>query len=453
MLDRLPGRLALAARLLRAEGARSLLERWRERRSETARRRRFEVVALPQAAALLGAGETLNVLPFPLHSGLGGVAIALAARLARERTLRPTALLSHEPAGWRLEVVRQETMVAVELGGEGWSSLVQRPTASGLAVIRATAMALRSRVLHLESLAGVQLDGLAEIAGILAVVVSAHDFALFCRRPNLIEQPSGRFCGFSRDLERCLRCLAVDDPCASFAETDERRQAASRLLRNAAAVIHVSDFARRSHIDLFPELDPDLQQVIPPALEVEDPEPHRPPRWPPRHVAFVGQAADHKGLPDFVAASANVRARHPEVGWSVLGGGTPSGLATVRDSGIAVLGYFRPATLLRRLAEHRIDLAVLPSRFPETHSLVLDGCVQAGVPVLAASVGALGERVRELRAGWTFDAAQGASGLTEQLFKVLQGSVPLPTPEAELLPGQAEVALAHCALYERLVAR
>ncbi len=452
----LPARLALAARLVRAEGLRSILERWRERQSETNRRRRYEEGTLDGAASLLGAGETLNVLPFPFRSALGGVPIALAARLTREQDLRPVALLSHEAPGWRLEIAHRGQFVAVDLGGERWRSLTQRPTAADEAILRTAAEALQTRVLHLESLAGLQMSGLAALLAPRAVVISAHDFALFCRRPNLVEEPSGRFCGFSRDPHRCLRCLAVDDPRATFAETSERREAASSLLGSAAAIVHVSDFARRSHLDLFPGLDPGRHQVIPPALEFAEPKIRRSPRWPPRHIAFVGQAADHKGLPDFVAAAADLRGLHPEVRWSVLGGGAPSSLAAAREGGLAILGYFRHATLPGRLAEHRIDLAVLPSRFPETHSLVLDSCVRAGVPVLAAGIGALGERLLELRAGWSFDPAQGAGGLRTELDRVLRGTLPLPSPpslDAALLPTAANAARAHCALYAQLAAR
>jgi glycosyltransferase involved in cell wall biosynthesis len=462
----LPARLALAARLVRAEGLRSIFERWRERQSEITRRRRYEAATLEEASALLGAGETLNVLPFPFRSGLGGVPIALAARLARERELRPVALLSHEAPGWRLEIAHRGRFLAVELDGERWRSLTQRPTAAGVEIVRTAVEALRTRVLHLESLAGLQLAGLAgwPMSGFAspgaprALVLSAHDFALFCRRPNLVEEPSGRFCGFSRDPHRCQRCLAVDDPGATLAETSERRQSAAALLASAAAIVHVSDFSRRSHLDLFPGLDPGRHWIIPPgilasAVERESAQSRLAPRWPPRHIAFVGQAADHKGLPDFIAACATLRAAYPEVRWSVLGGGTPASLAAAREGGLKILGYFRPATLPGRLAEHRIDLAVVPSRFPETHSLVIDSCVHAGVPVLAAGVGALGERLRELRAGWDFPSAQGAAGLAGELDRILRGAAPLPSADSAALPTAANAAQAHCALYAQLASR
>ena len=261
----LPARLALAARLVRAEGLRSILERWRERQSEITRRRRYEERTLEGASALLGAGETLNVLPFPFRSGLGGVPIALAARLDARARAAPGRLAEPRSAGLatrdrasgplrRRGSRRRELAVAhAATDGHRRGDRPDRgrgaadPGSASREPRRLAAVRLRRR----------SEAGFASLRGApRALVLSAHDFALFCRRPNLLEEPSGRFCGFSRDAHRCLRCLTVDDPGATFAETAERRESASSLLGSAAAIVHVSDFSRRSHLDLFPGLDP-----------------------------------------------------------------------------------------------------------------------------------------------------------------------------------------------------
>ena len=84
----LPARLALAARLLAAEGPRSLVERWRDRRRDEARSRRF---TLADAATPLPAGArspTLWFLPFPMQRRRGGAAIQLLVRLDGARGSR-----------------------------------------------------------------------------------------------------------------------------------------------------------------------------------------------------------------------------------------------------------------------------------------------------------------------------------------------------------------------------
>ena len=451
-------RAVLAGRLLRAEGARSLFERWRERRVEAARRASFRPATLDRARRELDSVPILNVLPFPLRANLGGVAIALAARLEAERPFRSLALLQHDEGGWRLELSASARRASVRLGGTAWRGLgheTEDPEARRTPprVVQEVADALGCRLIHFESVTGLPLAELSEWSSGRGFLLSAHDFALFCRRPNLIEQPAARFCGFCRDLARCARCLATDERGASAGAQGARRGAAARLATNAAAIVHASEFARRSHLDLFPDLLIERQRVIAPAAPLAEATRRFTPASPPRHVAFVGQAAAHKGLPDFAAAVSQLRSRLPRIRWSVLGGGAPEDLDSARAAQIETLGYYRAGTLARRLVEHRIDLAVLPSRFPETHCLVLDECLGAGVPVLAADLGALGERTRATGAGWCFDPAHAEAAIAEALFAILGGAArpearapaPVSTPTAS--------AAAHLELYREILAR
>ncbi len=92
---------ALVLRLWRAEGARSLLDRWLDRRLDARRAARFRV--LPGATP--GAGsQTLWVLPFALHRRRGGAAIQLLVRLEELARDRPVALLHRLPDRLRCEV-------------------------------------------------------------------------------------------------------------------------------------------------------------------------------------------------------------------------------------------------------------------------------------------------------------------------------------------------------------
>jgi hypothetical protein len=82
---------------------------------------------------------------------------------------------------------------------------------------------------------------------------------------------------------------------------------------------------------------------------------------------------------------------------------------------------------------------------------VLDECRAAGIPVLAADIGALGERTRELGAGWTFAEAK-AGGLATSLLSILENTAcPAPErpPTATWSPRMA--AEAHRRLHETLV--
>ncbi|MGE0639774.1 MAG: glycosyltransferase [Thermoanaerobaculia bacterium] len=421
------------ASVLRTEGVHGLAERLRERWDERRRRRSFRAATestLREAARDLAV---VNILPFSLDPSNGGVAIALAARLDSERHRRPVALLAPGPRGWRLEL---ETPAR---------RLVLRAGESFEGALTLACEILPRAVLHFENLAGLDPDLVAGKTRDRAVVLSAHDFALFCPRPNLVERTTGFFCGFCRDRPRCAHCLAAAD-----GTVEAHRSGASRLAAAAIAIVHPSDWSRERHLELFPELRSGSQAVIAPASGADPGAAADPPRWPPQHVAFVGQAAPHKGIDTFLAAAGRLRARHPGVRWSVLGGVGPSHAAQLRRLGVEALGYYRARTLGDRLRRSAIDLAVLPSRFPETYSLVLDDCSRSGVPVVSAAIGALGPRTRALSAGWTFDPAGGVDALVSTLDALLSGEATSRAPATAAVASVARSAELHLELYERL---
>ncbi|MFN7941418.1 MAG: glycosyltransferase [Thermoanaerobaculia bacterium] len=443
-------RLGLAWRLLRAEGPAALAARAADRRLDAARRRRF--APLP-AAALAGRGpavEVLTVLPFPPLRRRGGVAIALLARLAAAVRERPTALLYREPGGFRLEVegpglAPGAIEIADDAATEGeerdWTSVVDRAAAW-----------LGAHLLHFESLAELPLAPVAGLArGPRPLVVSTHDFALHCVRPHLDELPERRFCHFSRDRSRCAACLG-NDADRRGTDLDAHRRAASEIVAHAAALVHPSRWVAARHAELFPGLEPARQRVIAPALA--PPAPTAPTaRWPPRHVAFAGAARADKGALVFAEL-----ARRSEIGgdlrWSALGGGESAALAALDLAGVRVRGYYAAGTLPARLGRERVDLVILPVRTPETYSLVLDECIAAGVPVLASDLGALGERVRELGAGWCVPSALGLDGLAAKLREILSGALPRPdlTRAAAALSVPEQAARAHDELYLQIAA-
>lgn len=419
--------------LLRTEGVRGLVERLRRRWEESRRRRSFRTATestLREAASDLAV---LNILPFSCDPANGGVAISLAARLDVERRRRPVALLERSSRGWRIELETSTRRLAMR-AGESFDAAL------------ALACALFPRaILHFENLAGLAPDLVVRGARDRQLVLSAHDFALFCPRPNLVERSTGDFCGFCRDRQRCGACLS-----AAEGAVEAHRSAARRLAGAAAAIVHPSDWSRDRHLELFPELRSASQPVIAPASGSEGAAAADPPRWPPVHVAFVGQAAPHKGIDTYLAAVGRLRSRHPGVRWSVLGSVGLSHAPQLRRLGVEALGYYRARTLGDRLRQTAIDLAVLPSRFPETYSLVLDDCRRSGVPVVSAGIGALGPRTRALAAGWTFDPAGGVDALASALDALLTGAASSLAPASAAPASVARSAELHLELYERL---
>ena len=170
------------------------------------------------------------------------------------------ALLYPEDEGYRLEVVAAGRRLALGIeGGTPPAPVTLRDAPFERAVARAAAE-VGARALHVEGLASIPLGSLAELrrSG-LALVLSVHDFSFFCPRPHLLERPQLRFCDYSRDRERCARCLAQDWP-VDLRFQDGRREIARELLLAAAAVVYPSEFLRDRHLELFPGLPRDRQR-------------------------------------------------------------------------------------------------------------------------------------------------------------------------------------------------
>jgi glycosyltransferase involved in cell wall biosynthesis len=384
----------------------------------------------------------------------GGVQAQWLARLGAEQALRPTAILYPEAGeagnagntgGYRLEV-------STGPGGErrAFRRPGRPPARRALrdpdfeAAVAWAAARVGARALQVEGAAGLPPASLLQLAREgLPLVLALHDFALFCPRPHLLEEPFRRFCGYCRDLPRCAACLG------EAPEFQARwREAGAALLTATPAVLAVvfpSAFLARTHAELFGPLLPH-PRVIPPARPPSGPLPaplsDRSPSGPLRHLALVGGVQAHKGAEIFLEVVERLdREGRTDLAWSAYGGGDPALLARLRQTGrVRVRGYYRAGSLPRLLRRDRVDLAILPSVVPESFSLVLSECRAAGVPVLAFDLGAVGERLRNEGGGLAVPPAAGAAGMAALAAEVTGGGRALPPLAArtEPKPGEAE---------------
>jgi glycosyltransferase involved in cell wall biosynthesis len=424
--------LQIAGRVLRAEGWSALRERISDRVRDSLRRRSFRVAASLSDLPAIPVLNLLSTVPTPR---LGGMQVQLLTRMESEARERPLALLYPEATGYRLEISAAGRRVALGLGeGPPPSPAALRDTAFERAATRAAAET-GAAALHVEGLSSIPLASLLELhrSG-LALLLSVHDFSLFCPRPHLLEVPQLRFCHYSGDPERCARCLGQDWPVRP-AFQEERREVARELLRAAAAVIYPSDFLRRRHLELFPGLPEERQRVIEPASATVTPAP----AWregPVRRIAYVGQVQPHKGALVFEEVVRRLPpAAAPELLWSAYGGGSPELLRRLRRlPRVDVHGYYRSGSLVDRLRRDRVDLALLLSVWPESYNLALSECRMAGVPVVAFDHGAIADRVRLHGGGLLVAPEAGAEGIAALLRELAAGRRATP---AEPPPGAA----------------
>ena len=447
----------LAWDLLRAEGARGLAERLAERIGALKERLEERSVRPEQLAREAGPVPVLDVLATPFAPRFGGVPVQLGARRAEEARLRPTALLAPESGSWTLRATRGGEALRARLGPVTAAADPSVGLREGAEPVLEAARLVGAGIVNVEGVSGWPPAALGDLAGTsLRLVVSLHDFALCCPRPNLVELPRVRFCGFSRDAGRCRACLAATWSLPE-GHLEGWRRDAKALLAAADAVVYPSEYLRRQHAVLFPGVRAGIERVLAPPA----PGDHAAgPVAATRHlacgeaarVAFVGASRPHQGALVFEELVRSWTAASRPVRWSILGSGEPALARRARAWGIRVEGHYRAGSLARRLREEEVDVALLLSIWPETFGLTLSECRSAGVPVVAFAHGAIAERVAADGGGLLVPPEDGAAGVGEVLESLLSGTIDVPPLRGEacgLSPDRA--ALERTALYRTLL--
>ena len=438
-------RLRVAWRVLRAEGTAAVRDRTQDRLAEAVRRRSY--APAPPGWRPEEPIPVLVVAATPPVPWMGGVPTQLRTRLEAEARGRSVALLYPHGGSWRLEVRSGAERRFLELPGAPLSPVALEDAAFEEAV-RQAAQRIGARAVHVDGLAGLPPASLLRLVREgRTLLLTLHDFAAFCPRPHLIEEPEHRFCWHSRDLDRCGNCLGqhwlVD---RGF--QGERREISAALLGASRAVVFPSELLRQLHTELFPGLATEGWHVLEPPIASTVAWPRQPP-GPLRHVAFVGSVQPHKGSRVFLETVRRLTGEG--LRWSAYGGGDAAPLRELRQMGVRVRGYYRSGSLPGLLRRDGVDLALLLSIWPESHSLVLSECVVAGVPAVAFALGALAERIPLLQAGRLVPLEQGAEGIAAVLREMRRDGPPAVAEEsARLLIDPVSAAAGHLALYREL---
>lgn len=415
-------------------------DRIADRMEERRRRRSYHQARAPLRVSPIPVLNLLATAPAPR---LGGLQSQLVSRLDAEAAHRGVALLYPMRGGFRLEVDSGDRRLALTFGGESPPSVPALTDPWFEQAVARAAAEVGARALHVEGLAGIPFGSLLSLARSgLQLILSVHDFSLFCLRPNLLESPQALFCGYSRDPERCVRCLSQDwELPPDFQES--RRSLARELLLTASAVLFPSEFLRDRHLELFAGLLAERQRVVPPGSFVSEAPPAK--ERPVRHIAYIGSVQPHKGA--LVFEEVVLRMSEPaqsSLRWSVYGGGDPALLLRLRRlPHVKVRGYYRAGSLVHRLLKDRVDLALLLSIVPESFSLALSECFAAGVPVVAFDHGAIAERIRRQGGGLIVEPRAGAVGIADVLEALASGRRH-PSPPPQDAPVESEHGTCRC---------
>ncbi len=232
----------------------------------------------------------------------------------------------------------------------------------------------------------------------LPYLVTLSDFFLPCARVNLVNLQGG-LCQGPDEGRQCARdCNTQPAGGEPQAYSDRYRQARS-VLHAAGARIAPSPFVAQRYRESFPGLE---FAVIPhgldmAALAAAGAGAKPAPTGAPLTLAFIGSIIPPKGLDVLLRALALLP--QAPLRLRVIGGFYGNGeyeaevkeLAR-RDARVEFTGQLDAPGVFAHVAQ--TDLLCLPSRVPESYSLVLHECSAAGVPALVSDCGAAAEHVR-----------------------------------------------------------
>ena len=257
------------------------------------------------------------------------------------------------------------------------------------------------------------------------VVISVHDLWFNCPVHNQIEYSRGQPCGRSHAQadQRCADCLqgyaskglGHDGTTQSAAAyTNARHGLIQLVLQKADAVLVPSQFIRDKLLAAY-RLSPATHvRVMPHGVAI----PGAPARVEPQRERVLGYFGGDQRLKgaELVLKMAQAMAGSP-VTFRIFGrikGFDPSAV----PANVELRGFYNPDDVSR--AMQGIDLALLPSYYEESFSLVASECWAHGIPVLSSTRGAMGERVVTGTNGWLVSDMQPESWISS-LQKVLDG--------------------------------
>jgi GT2 family glycosyltransferase len=257
----------------------------------------------------------------------------------------------------------------------------------------------RFDAVHIQNLMGHSLAPLQALAAFPGpVVCSVRDLYLACPNHSLLYR-NRQSCGVPEDLSLCERCLddTRDLPLSYLtdfrATTEARLEAVDRWV-----------FASQSAADYFLrvyDVDQERIEIIPHGAVIHIERPGRDVDEglvfdEPLRLAFVGRGWPKKGL----GVANELADRLADSTIEIHHFGELKGPASPR---LRSHGLFDNEILPELLHQTGIQIVLLPGPYAETFGHVMTEALIAGLPVIGASYGALGERIRATRAGWTID--------------------------------------------------
>jgi hypothetical protein len=228
----------------------------------------------------------------------------------------------------------------------------------------------------------------------------AHDFYLLCPSPHLLDEKLNFCHGKCTSGKGACQTVSLITKQDTFSELKNKdvhvwRSMWGSRTRKLSRVTFFSRFTARQFMDVYPDVESYVMDSQPirskfsnqfPGFDGEN-----------MRVVLAGDIGPHKGallLRDLGPALERIGVDLTVLGRVWIGAGRSS---------VKSVAYEGPENLKGLLENIKPHLALIPSRGPETYSLVLSEMWESGIPVLASRIGALEERISQHGGGFLVD--------------------------------------------------
>lgn len=291
------------------------------------------------------------------------------------------------------------------------------------------------------------------------VVLSAHDMGWMCADYNMVglnARPCGRAVARGKDAG-CVDCLRARSFSVGGAAVggigdfiEERFAAAADAVGQADAIVCPSRFMADRMAAAFGSQATGAIRVIPHGIQALG-RIYRAAERPVLTVACVGRFSPQKGGHHFIEAARRLEGER--IIFEAWGAVDERLREPARAAGVVLHGEYAIADLPRHL--RAIDLVVIPTPLEESFCLTLAEAQALGIPVAAARIGAIPERIRDGENGFLFEP--GSVDSLARLLVTLRDDRARLARVAACLEGERpktveENAAEYLALYRELAA-
>jgi len=252
--------------------------------------------------------------------------------------------------------------------------------------------------------------------------VHLHDYAWFCPRMTLVG-PDRRYCGEPSDTRHCDACVAdagraIEEDISAAALRARSAHDLARARRVVAPSADTASRMRRQFPGLAPEVVAHEDDAASLAIGAASgavrgrPAPGRR-----RRVCVIGGIGPEKGYDMLLGCARDAALRNLPLEF-VLVGHTPDDQRLLATGRVSVTGTYREGEGEALIRRQQVDLAWLPSLWPETWCFTLGVAWRAGLRVAVFDIGAQAERVRATGQGWLLPLGLPVAAINNALLAV-----------------------------------